>query len=562
MVHHNRSSNYRERLLSDFKLDLRFIIATSFLVISLTSIPSIFGFLSTPTNKWFSGIIDNVHDSAQYMSWMREATNGIFTENKLTSEPSNAIFFNLHWWIPGKLAAAFNLTFPSVFQAYRIIASIFLIFSTYLCSVVFFDEMRKRRFSFLLALITSGLGWIWVAKKQITGTLDFPVDVHTTLGNPLYTMASSPHLTFSAALTLLVLVVSYIGFKLRDYRISFVAGSLALLLGAGHIYDLVTVWTVLGFFGVFVSLRDGWSRRTFWHLFLIVLLSAPMVVYWAWVASDANPQWKQALNQYDNLGVFTPPPPHLILLLGITFITAIFAYSGILPLKQQKDDTLFVKVWFVVTLLLVYLPIPFQIMLLTGYQIPLAVLATISVYDHMIPWIQEHMISRRKEFVPKIRSVSRLVPILFVLLIIPTNIYLLTWRMLVLNRNEYPFYLYKDELAGFQWLEEHSKPDEVVISSFVIGHYVPGLSGNKAFLANAVMTMDFYQKRSMVNDFYNTLMTDEKREQMLEEYGIDYIFYGPAERMIGEYDPGVSSLFEEVFSNNKVQIFAAHPIES
>lgn len=509
----------------------------------------------TPGEKWFSGVVVNVHDAAQYFSWIREAGQGILTENKLTSEPSNTVFFNLHWWLAGRVAALFGFSMSQIYQIYRVLAVILLIAIIYAFSALIFKHQAKRRFVFLLSILTSGLGWIWVVRQQFTGQLDFPLDVHISLGNTFYTMMASPHLSFAAALTLLVLLLTLIGLQRRNYGISLAAGFIALFLGMGHVYDLVTIWAVLGVFGILITLRDGWSWRNSWAIILVILISAPSAVYWGWVSSSANPVWQQALKQFDNLGVFTPSPPHLVILLGLAFLVALVTFGGVLPLGRQSTAMLLIKVWFGVTLVLIYLPLPFQIMLLTGYQFPMAVLATNGIFDHMLPWLRARIPCDRYGRLIRGDQIGQWLPAFFLVCVMLTNFYLLGWRLVVLGRHDYPYFLFMDDLAGFKWLEDESDPDEVVLSSFVIGHFLPGLAGNRAFLSNAVMTMDFHHKRELVEAFFDPATSDFDRQAAMREFGIDYIFHGEAERAIGSYDPEESPIFRQVFSSPRVKIY-------
>jgi hypothetical protein len=532
--------------------EYRFVIAVTLGLLIVTSIPTIFGYLSTPSNKWFSGIVYNVHDTAQYFSWMRESGHSLFIENKLTSEPNNPIFLNLHWWIPGRFAEVFGLSLVQVYQLYRLISIPLLTFTLYAFVSVLFEDVSRRRFAFLLATFTSGLGWIWVVAKQFTGELLFPTDVYTTPGNSFYVMMVSPPQAFATAVTLLVLLLALLSVLRRSLALSLAAGITALFLGMGHIYDLVTVWAVLGLFGLVLTLRDGWSWERFTALFGVVLISAPSALYWGWVSSSANPMWKQALAQYDNLEVFTPDPVHLVILLGLTFVTALLGFTGFVPLKWQSNKELFIKIWFGITLLLIYLPFHFRIMLLTGYQLPLAVMATWAIYDRLIPWLQEKFEARSQ---PRMASISRWVPALFLLAVLPTNLYLFAWRIVDLNRHTYPYYLYTSETQAFQWLEANAAPDDVILSSFEIGHYLPGFTGSRALLSNAVMTMDFFNKHDMVTSFYRTEMTDDQRLELLQKYEIRYVFYGPNERRLGEYDPGQSSLFRKAFESGETSVY-------
>jgi hypothetical protein len=542
------------RRVGIFAGELRFVIWVTLGLMLITSIPTIFGYLSTPSDKWFSGVIYNIHDTTQYFSWMRESQERIFIENKLTSEPNDPIFLNLHWWIPGRFASLTGMTLPQVYQLYRLLSIPLLTLTIYAFSAFIFRDPARRRFSFLLALLTSGLGWLWIVEKQISGAPDvlYPTDVYTTAGNSFYVMMVSPPQAFATAITLLTLLLGLLAVHLGRFSVGVGAGILALFLGMGHIYDLVTVWALLAVFGGVLVLRDGWSWQRFWSLSVVVIISAPAALYFGWVSSSANPMWQQALAQYDNLEVFTPSPPHLIILLGFTFILALLGFTGIVPLKQNQNKELFIKIWFGVTLLLIYLPFHFRIMLLTGYQFPLAVMATWAIYDRLVPWVRERLEAGRWN---RFAIHTRLIPAVFILAVLPTNLYLFAWRIIDLNRHNYPYYLYQSDFRSFQWLEANTDPDDVVLSSFEIGHYIPGFSGNKAFLSNAVMTMDFFNKYELVERFFGEDMTKEERNDFLHHYDIRYIFYGPAEARMGRYEPGGSSNYRVVFEYQNTKVY-------
>lgn len=546
--------------LADLAREARLPALVMLCLLVVTSIPVAYGYLTTPPDKWFSGVVYNLHDTGQYFSWMREYGHATFIENRLTSEPNRPIYLNLHWWIPGRLAVLVGLSLPQVYQLFRLLSIPLATAALFLFCARLFPDRSRRRFAFLLTVLTSGLGWIWVVEKYAVSphTLDFPRDVYTLAGNSVWVMTAAPHLTFALAATLFTLLLALEGHRRQRWAWSVGAGLTALFLGMGHIYDLVTVWAVLGLFGLLVTLRDGWSWRVFWRLAAAVLISAPSALYWGWVASDANPMWKQALAQYDNLGVFTPDPAHLLILLGLTFIVALATFEGLVPLRRQTDGRLFVKGWFGVTLLLIYLPFRFRIMLLTGYQLPMAVLATWGLFEHILPWFQERIENARSGLASLLNrgALSRWLPALFLLAVVPTNLYLVAWRVVELGRHDYPYYLYQDDIEAIRWLEENTDADDVVLSSFTIGQYIPGFAGNRPFLASSVMTMDSHRRQALLESFFDPTTSDGEREALLRRYAVRYLFYGPAERALGGYDPASSPLFEEVFSQGRVRVYA------
>jgi hypothetical protein len=144
-------------------------------------------------------------------------------------------------------------------------------------------------------------------------------------------------------------------------------------------------------------------------------------------------------------------------------------------------------------LLIIYLPLKFQVTLLNGFEFPGAGLATWGRYPRVIPYLQERLARRRASGSKGAGGgwVRHWLPILLLLAVLPTNLYLEAWRVLDLGRHDYPYYLGRDDVAALDWLDENVTPDDVVLSSFTIGHYLPGMTGARAFLSNAVMTMDY-----------------------------------------------------------------------
>jgi hypothetical protein len=295
-----------------------------------------------------------------------------------------------------------------------------------------------------------------------------------------------------------------------------------------------------------------------------VLVSAPATLYFGWVSSSANPMWQQALAQYDNLGAFTPSPPHLLILLGVTFFLALGGWAqglrGMLrhpvtTLRTLSSRDLFLKGWFVTNLVIIYLPLRFQVMLLTGLQFVLAVLATDFVFDHLLPWLearQAHLADAPRRLAGQL---VRWTPALILLLAVPTNLYLLAWRFVDLRRHDYPFYLKQDDVAAMRWLETCATPEDVVLSAFVTGHYLPGLTGTRTFLSNAVMTIDFHAKRAMVEQFFDPATSDEARRAWLRDYGVDYVFYGTLERSLGAFDPSTADYLDLAFTSTQTQVY-------
>ena len=127
--------------------------------------------------------------------------------------------------------------------------------------------------------------------------------------------------------------------------------------------------------------------------------------------------------------------------------------------------------------------------------------------------------------------------IFLVLMVLPVNVYLYTWRFVDLGRHDYPYYLLDDEVAALRWLERNAQPSDVVLSSLTIGQYVPSISGNRAFLAHWAQTLNFYQRQDDVVRFYDGRSSDDVRQSVMARYGVRYVFQSEPERALGSYSP-------------------------
>jgi uncharacterized membrane protein len=74
-------------------------------------------------------------------------------------------------------------------------------------------------------------------------------------------------------------------------------------------------------------------------------------------------------------------------------------------------------------------------------------------------------------------------------------------------------------------------------------------------LAHWAQTVDFYDKQERVARFFDAAAPDEERAATLRAFGVDYVWHGPAERALGDYDPGSASWLELAFSAPEVDIY-------
>jgi hypothetical protein len=534
----------------------RFVAATIALVLALTSLPYLYAYSTTPVDKQFTGIMLDAPDYGQYFSWMRELSAAPLASNKLTPEPNRAIFFNLLWWGLGHFSRWTGLSFAAMIQVLRVTAGSLFLLSAYLLCSWFLADRLMRRVAFLIVTFTSGFGWVLVVLKYtvLRGDLPMPLDLYIAEGNTFLDILAYPHFV-AAALFIVVFYLLLRGETKAQLRYAVAGGLVALFLGWQHAYDLWSVYAVLAAYAALRIIRDRALPQYLVQSGLVIGVISCWPALYSVALTSADPVWKAVLAQFVNAGVFTPNLLQLPILLGPAFLLALFTALRQNPFHLQgvSNNDLFVRGWFFVTFGLIYLPVEYQIHLINGWQVPIAILATQGLFAYGVPFVQN--LGKLGRGPLERHWVERGLIIGLMICILPTNLYLLSWRFAELSRHDYPYFLNKDETAALAWLDSNVKPNDVVLSSLTVGQYVPAYTGAHAFLAHWAQTLDFFGKSQMVEDFFSASTSDQRRQQILSQYGVTYVFYGPAERSLGTYAVQAASFLRPVYTSPKVVVY-------
>lgn len=528
-----------------------FIVLVSVLALTLSSLPILAGYLFATPEHQFVGIVYNMPDHAQYFAWMRDLARQPLAPNRLTPEPNDPAFFNLLWWMVGRIGALAGLEYAALWSGLRIVAAAAVLAAGYAFLNLAVADVQQRRLSYLIFIFGGGLGFVWVIVKYVYRLpgAPFPFNIYTAESNTFWILTAFPH--FGMALALIVAMMALLLQAVRTvrYRYAVACGILGAILGLQHAYDLITIYAVMGSFGLLIWLRD---RRFPTFLFrcglIIFALSAPAAAYLS-VLVLLDPTWGKKLSQFDNAGAWTPPPWELPILLGAPFLLALLHFRP-RALQSRSDAEVLVAVWFVLHFVLAYLPVKFQIHLLLGWQMPIAILAAAAIATRVVPWLQQ-------------QRAGLLKPALAILfaLIVATNVYLIAWRFVDFRRLEAPYYLTRGEAESLAWLAAHATAGDVVLADLEYGQHVPVRSDARAFLAHWAGTLDFFDKKAMVREVFDPAVSDGRRREILSAYGVTYIVARERDQATAALDPAVGRYLSVVFSEGDTTVYrvtAAH----
>lgn len=515
------------------------------LMLALSSALTAFAYLSAPADRSFTGVIFNIPDHNQYFSWMRDLSHQNLAANRLTAEPNEPALFHLLWLVAGRAGALFGLEYGAVFGGLRLVAAGVLLPAAFAFIHLILRDAGQRRLAMLLFSFGGGLGVLWVGVKYLLRRpgSPFPFDTYTAEPNTFFIALAFPHFSIALALVVAVIGLTLYAQQRQQLRYAVAAGLAGTLIGLQHAYDLLTIYTVLGLWGVLLWWRD---RR--FPLFLgkcalvIAALSIPPAAYLAYlVLTDVT--WAGKLAQFANAGAWTPGPLHLPILLGVPLLLALLAFRPRM-LRSRDDAEVLVGVWFLAHFVLAYLPVSFQIHLLLGWQIPIAILAAQALATRIWPWL--------KGRAPRLAPLA-LAAILGLCVI--TNVYILLWRFVDLGRHEQPYYLSQDEVAALDWLERTTTREDVVLGALEINQHVPPSTDARAFLAHWAGTLDYYTKEAAAATVLDPATPADERRRLLAHYGVSYVVVRDVDSPRAAFAASAAGDLEQVYANATASIF-------
>jgi hypothetical protein len=149
------------------------------------------------------------------------------------------------------------------------------------------------------------------------------------------------------------------------------------------------------------------------------------------------------------------------------------------------------------------------------------------------------------------RARRRLVAALLALLVLPSNLVVVTALFSTIARHDPSVYVSTSEAAGLAWLDAHAGPTDVVAAAPEMGQFIPVHSAARVLYGHPFETVHAEQQEQLLIDFYagRTAPGD-----FVQANGVTYVFVGPRERALM---PGDLALpWPVAFAQGDVAIYA------
>lgn len=527
-------------------------------VVVLLQVPYLLGYLTAAPDTMYTGLLVNVED-ANYITIIQRGIEGAWTHSlRFTSEPDAPAFLYVFYLTLGHAARGMGMDATTMWHVSRgVLAFVaFVLTFGFVCAFLN-DKGGARWVAYLFAILGAGFDWVAFPWETLDPTSATPADLKMADAHLFHAALTFPH--YLASISLL-LILFWCAARLlneslsRGKTLALIVLGIAANIGVALVYPFFILLScgVLAVYLAFLTVRARrFLQRATAVIAVLIAAVVPLAVYYAsaFASSELLRVWS-AQSQ-----TLSPNPLHYVL----TFLPYL-VLAGLALWRQGVGDErrAFLWMWVLVVVILAYAPLGAQRRFLQGVQVPLAILAAIGLFEVALPRIRRarwfQTLAQRPNY--SAEGIQRLLVVLVVLVVSISSVYQwLSAVALATVVQPYPLFRPRGEVAAMDWLRGHAAADDVVLSSYFSGSYLPLRSGARVYLGHVYETIHFSDKQRAVDKFFDAVADDRAREHWLRENNIRYVFYGRAEREVGGFAPARAAYLERVFGNEDAVIY-------
>lgn len=511
----------------------------SFVLIMLTTIPYLIGFSNQSATSLFTGFVVGVEDGNSYIAKMLLGASGEWLfRTPYSTLPQRGVLAFLPYILLGKLAGGpeRHLQLVALFHLFRAAAIPLAVWATYRFIELFLEDQTWVAWSTVVVTIGSGLGWLpaLISHGALLGSLPLGFISPETFGFLAY--LSLPHLVLARAL-LLISLRHYLESPIERIK-AWTAGLTLALAGVVQPLTMIPAYAVIGMHQLLIIFRmrkvglGAWWTEWSQLLLRILAVSMPVFLYFA-VVFSTDPFLTIWTSQNRILS------PHLVHYLLAYALMLPWVVMGVLRgWRSPEKRWLLLVGWVVLIPFLAYAPYNLQRRLPEGSWVAMVSLAALGLSQWKINGRVKHAI--------------RTTTLVFSLV---TPMMLVYGGMLVARLGRYPAFRTGAEIDAFNWLSIHAQPGSVVLAAFETGNAIPAWAPMRVVLGHGPETANVDALRSSVRSYFSGEMSASAQLTFMEEQRVDFVYYGPFERLSGGWDPTAGVDMHLVYSDGEYSIY-------
>lgn len=522
-----------KKILNLFWREQIFIPLIIGIAVIISVLPDLYYFSLSQKDTYYTFAHNYIPDYYQYISHMKDGADGKILMT-FRSGPDNFarkpvyLFYTASGFIFAKLGI--NL-FTGYFLMRIIFCLIKFLIIYYLLWQLFTKSSTLRKLSFFLI-------WFSTPFYQLPSwQILYPT---ITSIDPLLRTLFLPHDLLTT--TLLILAAIFFNRYLADN------GKIKHSIASGlfFLFAIITnpaMLTTFAFYfssavGIYFIINKDYRKKLFIGLIIVGVIALPLYFYYQFLFTTTLPfsliyNNQKSIDYHFGLKEF-------ILIGGPVILLAVFSLRRFL-LKKDLLSQLIIT-WAFVPLLLFYLygkilPISSERILESGFYIPIAILAAVTIY-----------------YLPK--NLFKLVAILLLVIISIPYFYLsLTKQLQEYNPNLYNIYIPYLTIEAFNWLDKNSLDESVATAGYFSSNLMIAFSHNKAIFGH---DYSVYRGKERWNDvliIYGKDSTVQQIKAVLNKDNVSYIVFTPDNVSYDQTNLASVKNIRLVFSNGSSSIY-------
>ena len=508
------------------RASLLWCLALGAVLALLTSMPFLYAYERQGTDLRFTGSLLAVEDGNSYIAKMRAGAQGEWLfRSPYAAVPQAGIPAFLFYILLGKLAQGpgMHVQLVALLHVARVLAIFLVVLATYRFAARFVAEERWRRWATVVSVAGGGLGWLVLAAGRTAWLGSQPLELYSPETFGFLAMLTFPHLLLARALLLLGLD-AYLDAGRVPWAGARASLSLSLLVLTQPL-SLAAAGAAIGIhqlLGIARRLLRHEGRPVEWRLVrpALVVLALPAALaagYGLLLRTDPFVRtWAE-----QNI-LISPHPFHYVLAYGLLLPAAVLA-AWRAP-SDQPEDRLMLLGWVAALPLLAYAPLVIQRRLPEGGWVALAVLAALGLSQAV------GSPNRRWRLALGVAGVSLI-----------SSVLLLAGAFLAATSGASPAFRNAEEVAAFEWLDAQAAHQAVMLAAYSTGNALPAWTDARVLIGHGPESAGLITMRPRVEAFYRESGATSEAAGLLAQFGVEYVFVGPAERALGfsaEVAPG------------------------
>jgi hypothetical protein len=161
----------------------------------------------------------------------------------------------------------------------------------------------------------------------------------------------------------------------------------------------------------------------------------------------------------------------------------------------------------------------------------------------------EHILAKSQTR-QKLRVVQFVIAPLFL-----STLVLLIGGIMAVSTLTTPIFRNSSEVDAFLELKTRCRPEDVVLASYNTGNALPAWTPIRVVIGHGPESTNLAELLPQVEAFFASETSNTIRINLISELNVTYIFWGPEEQEIGDWEPQYEPYLSRVYSKNGYEIY-------